>query len=84
MKRRSSAIPVRQAPKSPAALADVELRHLEMVARHLCNTDVLDTGFSLGVSYWLSRIAEIEQRFYLVPPQLRRLELLRKILTDLG
>ncbi|WP_131542667.1 hypothetical protein [Paraburkholderia hospita] len=82
MKPRSSAIPVRQAPKAPAALADAELQHLETVVRYLCNTDVIDTGFSLGVSYWLRRIAEIEQRFYLVPSQLRRLALLRKMLTD--
>jgi hypothetical protein len=83
MKARSSAIPVSQAPKSPAALADAELQHLEAVMRHLSNTDVLDTGFCLGVSYWFSRVAEIEQRFYLVPSQIRRLSLLRKILTDL-
>ena len=84
MKPRSSAIPVSQAPKSPAALADPELAHLEAVIRHLSNTDILDAGFSLGVSYWLTRIAEIERRFYLVPLQIRRLALLRKILTDLG
>ncbi|MPW20584.1 hypothetical protein GCT13_27815 [Paraburkholderia sp. CNPSo 3157] len=84
MKRRSSAIPVRQAPKSRAALADGELQHLETVVRHLCNTDVLDAKLSLGVSYWLSRIAEIEQRFYLVTPQLRRLALLRKMLADVS
>ncbi|BEU22360.1 hypothetical protein [Paraburkholderia sp. 22B1P] len=84
MKPRSSAIAVSHTPKSPAALADPELAHLEAVIRHLSNTDILDTAFSLGVSYWLTRIAEIEQRFYLVPLQIRRLALLRKILTDLG
>lgn len=67
----------------PATLADRELQHLEKVVHYLCNTDVLDTGFRLGVSYWLSRIADIEQRFYLVPPQFKRLAALRKLLTDI-
>ena len=84
MKPRSSAILAIQAPKSLAVLADSELRHLEAVIRHLSNTDVLQTGFSLGVSYWLRRVVEIEQKFYLVPSQVRRLALLRKMLTDLG
>ena len=84
MKPRSSAIAVSQAPKSPAALADLELAHLEAVIRHLSNTDILDTCFSLGVSYWLNRIAEIEQRFHLVPVQIQRLALLRKVLANLG
>lgn len=84
MKPRSSATPATQAPKSPAVFADSELRHLEAVVRHLSNTDLLETGFNLGVSYWLRRVAEIEQKFHLVPSQVRRLALLRKILTDLG
>jgi hypothetical protein len=82
MKSRSSVTPIRQAPKLPAALADRELQHLETVVRHLCNTDALDTGTSLGLSYWLNRLADIERRFYLVPPQLRRLTALRNMLME--
>lgn len=81
MKRRSSATPVPHTLKSPAVMADVELQHLEKVIRHLCNTDFLDTGISLGLSYWLKRIADIEHRFYLVPSQLWRLARLRKMLA---
>src|SRR6266702_6519873 len=82
MKARSSVTPIRQTPKLPATLADRELQHLETVVRHLCNTDALDTGTSLGLSYWLNRIADIERRFYLVPPQVRRLTALRNMLTE--
>jgi hypothetical protein len=84
LKPRSSAIALSQAPRSPAALADPELQHLEAIIRHLSNSDVLDSGFSLGVSYWRSRVADKEHRFYLVPSQMRRLAVLRNMLMDLG
>ena len=82
MNRRTSTAVLRPEPRVPAALADAELQHLEKVVRHLCNTDALDTGTRLGLSYWLNRIADIERRFYLVPPQLRRLTALRNMLAE--
>jgi hypothetical protein len=84
MKPRSPVTRIRQAPKLPAGMADAELQHLETVVRYLCNTDALDAGASLGMSYWLNRIADIERRFYLAPPQQRRLIVLRNMLTEEG
>lgn len=84
MKPKSSVALVRQSPKSPAGMADPELQHLEKVVRHLCNAGALDTGTSLGLPYWLKRIAEIERRFHLVPPQQQRLRVLRKMLSGEG
>jgi hypothetical protein len=82
MTRRSSAVPSRQASKSPALLADSEIQHLEKVVLHFCRADALQKEMLYGLSYWLNRIADVERKFHLVPAQVRRLKLLRNILMQ--
>ena len=67
--------------KRPAALADAEIAHLETVVRYFVNTRADDASEYFGPGYWLARIADIGEQFYLVPAQQRRLTTLRTMLV---
>jgi hypothetical protein len=68
--------------KLPAVLADGEIAHLEAVSSYLFNTHSQDLPWVFDSSYWTARVAAIDERFQLVPAQVRRLALLRNTLLS--
>lgn len=67
--------------KRPAALADAEIAHLETVVRSFLNSRSRDAPEYLGLSYWLTRVAGIDEQFDLVPAQQQRLDKLQTMLV---
>lgn len=63
--------------KLPAVLADAEIAHLEAVVSYLFNSQEQDLPEYLDSSYWIARVDAIDQRFQLVPAQVRRVAALR-------
>jgi hypothetical protein len=64
----------------PARCADSEIRHLEVVIRHVTGAHDPSIPMYLPQSYWLGRLERIERTTCLIPPQQHRIKALRRLL----
>lgn len=64
-----------------ACAAEPAIAHLERVIRHYVKSGRHDTPAPFTAQYWLGRIADLQMRFDLLPPQKVRLDRLRNELS---
>jgi hypothetical protein len=64
-----------------ACAAEPAIVHLEMVIGHYVQSGHRNTPATFTAQYWLGRIAELQMRFDLLPPQKVRLDRLENALS---